>query len=230
MNPELIMSLGFLFWCVINGIWNLLFVILHLTMLKVGLTGGIGSGKTVVANIFKVLGIPVFDADAAAKEIMEQDEKLIEQIRNEFGEASYEGNKLNRKYLADKVFNDSYQLDKLNAIVHPAAIQAGLDWAEKQTAPYVIKEAALMFEAGSAFNLQYVIGVTAPKSLRIKRVMDRSSLTREEVLARMNRQISDVIKMRLCDYVIVNDEQQMILPQVLNIHEQLLEKAKRHAE
>jgi len=195
-------------------------------MLKVGLTGGIGSGKTVVANIFKVLGIPVFDADAAAKEIMGTDEKLIERIRNEFGEASYESNKLNRKYLADKVFSDSYQLDKLNAIVHPAAIKAGLDWAEKQNSPYIIKEAALMFEAGSAFNLQYVIGVTAPKTLRIKRVMERSNLTKEEVLARMNRQIGDVIKMRLCDFVIVNDEQQMILPQVLKIHEQLLEKAK----
>jgi dephospho-CoA kinase len=199
-------------------------------MLKVGLTGGIGSGKTVVANIFKVLGIPVFDADAAAKEIMEIDESLIEQIKKEFGEEAYEGKKLNRKYLAGKVFNESYQLDKLNAIVHPAAIQAGLDWAEKQTSPYIIKEAALMFEAGSAFNLQYVIGVTAPKSLRIKRVMERSNLTREEVLSRMNRQISDVIKMRLCDFVIVNDEQEMILPQILKIHKQLLEKAISHVE
>jgi dephospho-CoA kinase len=199
-------------------------------MLKVGLTGGIGSGKTVVAKIFKVLGIAVFDADAEAKEIMEKDEKLIAQIKKEFGEESYEEGKLNRKYLADKVFNDTYQLEKLNAIVHPAAIQAGLDWAEKQTSPYIIKEAALMFEAGSAFNLQYVIGVTAPKQLRVKRVMERSNLTREEVLSRMNRQISDVIKMRLCDFVIVNDEQQMILPQVLKIHEQLLEKAKAHAE
>lgn len=199
-------------------------------MLKVGLTGGIGSGKTVVANIFKVLGIPVFDADAAAKEIMEKDESLITRIKKEFGGASYEGSSLNRKYLADKVFNDAYQLDKLNAIVHPAAIQAGLDWAEKQTSPYIIKEAALMFEAGSAFNLQYVIGITAPKSLRIKRVMERSNLTREEVLSRMNRQISDVIKMRLCDFVIVNDEQQMILPQVLKIHEVLLAKSKDYAE
>ena len=90
-------------------------------MLKVGLTGGIGSGKTVVANIFKVLGIPVFDADAAAKEIMEKDEKLIAKIKNEFGDESYQEDKLNRKYLADKVFNDAYQLEKLNAIVHPAA-------------------------------------------------------------------------------------------------------------
>ncbi len=194
-------------------------------MLKVGLTGGIGSGKSVVAEIFKILSIPVFDADAAAKEIMETDAELISRIKAEFGDDTYTGNKLNRKILAEKVFTDSFKLEKLNAIVHPAAIQAGVDWAKKQTSPYVIKEAALMFEAGSAFNLQYVIGVSAPKSLRIKRVMERSNLTRDEVLSRMNRQISDTIKMRLCDFVIVNDEQELILPQVLKIHEELLSKA-----
>lgn len=194
-------------------------------MLKVGLTGGIGSGKSVVAEIFKILSIPVFDADAAAKEIMETDAELIGRIKAEFGDDTYTGNKLNRKILAEKVFTDSFKLEKLNAIVHPAAIQAGVDWAKKQTSPYVIKEAALMFEAGSAFNLQYVIGVSAPKSLRIKRVMERSNLTRDEVLSRMNRQISDTIKMRLCDFVIVNDEQELILPQVLKIHEELLSKA-----
>lgn len=210
------------------GIWNLYFGIS--IMIKVGLTGGIGSGKTVVADIFKTLGIPVFDADTAAKEIMEKDDDLISKIKAEFGEETYLGKKLNRKSLADKVFNNNYQLEKLNAIVHPAAIQAGLDWAEEQTAPYIIKEAALMFEAGSAFNLQYVIGVYAPRPLRIKRVMERSGLTRDEVLARMSRQINDNIKMRLCDFVIVNDEQQMILPQVLRIHELLLNKSKEHAE
>jgi dephospho-CoA kinase len=199
-------------------------------MLKVGLTGGIGSGKTVVANIFRVLGIPVFDADAAAKEIMETDLQLAEKIKAAFGEETYTGDKLNRKILADKVFNDPHQLEKLNALVHPAAIQAGLDWAEQQTTPYAIKEAALMFEAGSAFNLQYVIGVYAPKALRIKRVMERSNLTRDEVLSRMSRQVDDNIKMRLCDFVISNDEQQMVLPQVLSLHQQLLEKAKAHVE
>jgi len=197
-------------------------------MLKVGLTGGIGSGKTTIASIFKILGIPVFDADHAAKNIMETDVQLIDCIKAIFGADTYTGQQLNRKVLAAKVFNDAYQLEKLNALVHPAAIQAGLDWAAQQTAPYVIKEAALMFEAGSAFNLQYVIGVYAPKSLRIKRVMDRSSMTREEVLNRMARQVDDSIKMRLCDFVIVNDEQQMILPQVLKIHEMLLSKSKEY--
>jgi dephospho-CoA kinase len=198
-------------------------------LLKVGLTGGIGSGKSIVAEVFKVLGIPVFDADTAAKEIMEQDEQLISQIKAEFGEETYTNNQLNRKLLAGKVFNDAYQLDKLNALVHPAAIQAGLKWAEQQRAPYIIKEAALMFEAGSAFNLQYVIGVYAPKSLRIKRVMERSSMTRDEVLARMSRQVSDSIKMRLCDFVITNDEQEMILPQIFKLHDHLLTKSKEYA-
>jgi dephospho-CoA kinase len=188
-------------------------------MLKVGLTGGIGSGKSVVAEVFKVLGIPVFDADTVAKEIMEKDEELVRSIKKEFGEDIYTGNKLNRKLLAGKVFHDALQLEKLNALVHPAAIRAGLDWAEKQTAPYIIKEAALMFEAGSASGLQYVIGVYAPKYLKIKRVMERSGMSRDEVLARMNRQVDDEIKMKLCDFVIVNDEQQMILPQVLKLHE-----------
>jgi dephospho-CoA kinase len=197
-------------------------------MLKVGLTGGIGSGKSVVAEIFHVLGIPVFDADTAAREIMEKDAALVSRIKAEFGEDVYTGNMLNRKRLAEKVFVDPFQLEKLNALVHPAAIQAGVEWADKQQAPYVIKEAALMFEAGSAFNLPYVIGVTAPKSLRIQRVIERSKLTREEVLARMSRQIDERIKMRLCDFVIVNDEQQMVLPQVLQIHETLLAKSKEY--
>lgn len=198
-------------------------------MLKVGLTGGIGSGKTIVAEIFRVLGIPVFDADTAAREIMETDTSLIAAIKAAFGDETYSGTKLNRKLLASKVFHDPFELEKLNALVHPAAIQAGLDWAAQQNAPYVIKEAALMFEAGSAFNLQYVIGVTAPKSLRIKRVMERSSMTRDEILSRMSRQVDDSIKMRLCDYVIVNDEQQMVLPQVLRLHEQLLQQSKEYA-
>jgi dephospho-CoA kinase len=195
----------------------------------IGLTGGIGSGKSTVAQIFTVLGVPVFDADAAAREIMETDEQLIAKIKALFGEDTYTANKLNRKALADKVFNDTHRLEQLNALVHPATIQAAIDWAHRQSSPYVIKEAALMFEAGSAFNLQFVIGVSAPKNLRIKRIMDRSDMTRDEVLARMSRQIDNNIKMRLCDYVIVNDELQMVVPQVLKLHEELLTKSKEYA-
>jgi dephospho-CoA kinase len=195
-------------------------------ILKVGLTGGIGSGKTIVASIFKVLGIPVFDADTEAKEIMNTDELLMEQIKKEFGKESYKEGQLDRKFIAEKIFKDRYQLEKLNSIVHPATINAATKWIKNQTSPYIIKEAALMFEAGSATNLDYVIGVTAPKTLRLKRVMDRSNMSREEVLERMDRQIDDVIKMRLCDFVIVNDEQQMLLPQVIQLHEQFLQLAK----
>ena len=114
------------------------------------------------------------------------------------------------------------QKKKLNALVHPAAIAKGIKWAAQQNAPYIIKEAALMFEAGSAFNLNYVIGVSAPQHIRIQRAMQRDNILREEVLARMNKQIDETIKMKLCDFVIVNDEQQMVIPQVLQLHQQFL--------
>ncbi len=191
-------------------------------MLKIGLTGGIGSGKSAVATIFKLLGIPVFDADMEAKRIMEQDAGLVQSIINTFGVESYLAGKLNRAYLSNLVFKDSYKLDQLNALVHPVTIAAANKWMKQQTTPYVIKEAALMFESGSAGQLDYVIGVSAPIHLRIKRVMDRDGSTRDEVLARMNRQIDNKIKMMLCDFVITNDEQTLVIPQVLVLHEKFL--------
>lgn len=195
-------------------------------MLKIGLTGGIGSGKSIVSKIFETLGIPVFDADTAAKMVMEEDETLKQQLKAAFGEAVYENNKLNRKYLAGIVFTDKDELNKLNALVHPAAIEMGLQWAAKQQSPYIVKEAALMFEAGSAFNLDYVIGVSAPRHLRILRTMQRDHISREEVMARMNKQIDEEIKMKLCDFVVLNDEQELLLPQVLSLHKKFLEMAK----
>lgn len=194
-------------------------------MLKIGITGGIGSGKSTVSNMFKVLGIPVFDADSEAKNIMENNANVKHQLIEEFGDAVFVDGKLNRKHLSSIVFTDAYKLEKLNAIVHPAAIEAGLNWAAQQTAPYVIKEAALMFEAGSAFNLDYVIGVYAPQALRLKRVMHRDNVGRHDVLNRMSKQINETIKMRLCDFVIVNDEQQLLIPLVLKLHEQFLASA-----
>ncbi len=191
-------------------------------MLKVGLTGGIGSGKSSVASIFNVLGIPVFDADTQAKIIMENDEQLASSIKNVFGDESYFEKKLNRPFLANLVFNDRYKLEQLNALVHPAAITAANKWMQQQKAPYIIKEAALLFEAGTAANLDYVIGVYAPKHLRIKRAMERDNASREQVLARMSRQINEEIKMKLCDFVLVNDEQQLLIPQVLRLHEKFL--------
>jgi dephospho-CoA kinase len=195
-------------------------------MLKVGLTGGIGSGKSIVAGIFNVLGIPVFDADSGAKKLMETDPHLRHQLTKEFGDETYLENRLNRPYLAAQVFNNIYKLDKLNAIVHPAIINAADNWMKSQTSPYIIKEAALIFEAGSSVHLDFIIGVFAPVPIRLQRVMERDRITREEVKARMNRQIQDEIKMKLCDFVLVNDEQRLLTPQVLALHEVLMEKSK----
>jgi dephospho-CoA kinase len=191
-------------------------------MLKIGITGGIGSGKTTVAKVFETLGIPVYYADDEAKRIMNEDEGLKKKIVASFGKESYESGKLNRAYLASVVFNDSYKLDLLNSIVHPATIKDAEQWMQNKNTPYTLKEAALLFESGAAENLDYVIGVTAPQPLRIKRVMERDAITREEVLKRINRQIEEDIKMKLCDFVIVNDEQQLVIPQVIQLHKQLL--------
>lgn len=185
----------------------------------IGITGGIGSGKSTVARIFGLLGIPVYSADDAAKEIMVKDLQLIEEIKAHFGAESYlPDGTLNRKYIADIVFNDKSQLEKLNSIVHPATIRDSEAWARKQKSPYVIKEAALMFESESFHHVDKVIGVYAPESLRVLRVMKRDGVSRNEVLARMHKQIDDGIKMKLSDHVIYNDEQQMVIPQVLALH------------
>ncbi len=198
-------------------------------MLKIGLTGGMGSGKTTVSKIFSVLGIPVFYADDVAKNIMNEDAALRQNIINTFGIEAYVNNTLNRKYIANIVFNDRYKLDRLNALVHPVTLAAADKWFNLQTSPYVIKEAALMFEAGAAAHLDYVIGVYAPQHLRLQRVMQRDSSTREQVLARMNSQIDETIKMKLCDFVIINDERQAVLPQVLLLHQKLLNEALQHS-
>lgn len=190
-------------------------------MLYIGLTGGIGSGKTTVAEIFEVLGIPVYYADDAAKYIMNSDDELRVAIKKHFGDAAYINNELNRSYLASIVFNDKYKLDLLNSMVHPVTIRDSENWMQKQTSPYAIKEAALLFESTATENLDYIIGVYAPKHLRIKRAMDRDGISAEEVQKRMDRQIDEEIKMRLCDFVIINDEQQLVVPQVLKLHEKM---------
>jgi dephospho-CoA kinase len=183
----------------------------------IGLTGGIGSGKSVVAKIFATIGIPVFNADEAAKRIMQTSPEIKAKLIEQFGADIYNELGLDKEKLAAIVFNDPFQLQLLNAIVHPVTIQAAKDWAAKQTSPYVIKEAALIFESAAADGLFKVIGVTAPLSLRIQRVMQRDGVSKEQVEARMQHQISDTIKMRLCDYVIENNNQEMVIPQVLEI-------------
>jgi len=191
-------------------------------MLKIGITSGIGSGKSTVAKVFETLGIPVYYADDAAKRLMNEDEALKNSLIATFGAETYIDGKLNRPFLSTKVFNDANQLAKLNALVHPATILDGKQWLAKQTTPYAIKEAALFFETGSAANLDYVIGVYAPQALRIHRVMQRDGITRNDVFARMQKQIKEEIKMRLCDFVITNNEQEMVIPQVVNLHQKLL--------
>lgn len=191
-------------------------------MIRVGITGGIGSGKSTVAKVFEVLGIPVYYADDAAKNIMNENEPLKQKIKTIFGDAIYTNGQLNRKALAEIVFNDPEKLKQLNAWVHPATLQDAAEWMQRQTSPYAIKEAALIFESGAQEHLDYVIGVYAPTPLRIQRTMHRDKASREDVMARMNKQIDEIIKMRLCDFVIKNDEQELLIPQVIALHEHLL--------
>jgi dephospho-CoA kinase len=201
----------------------------------IGLTGGIGSGKSFVAKVFESLGVPVFNADAAAKDIMHSSSIIKSKLVEAFGADVYSNTidkdgklteTLNSPYLSKLVFSDAYQLEILNAIVHPITIQAALDWAAVQTAPYVIKEAALFFESGSTNGISKIIGVSAPKSLRIHRVMKRDQCTKEEVEKRMMHQIEETIKMKLCDFMIVNDDQHLVVPQVVALHEKLLAELK----
>ena len=192
-------------------------------MLRIGLTGGIGSGKTTVAQIFGVLGIPVYSSDDAAKRLMNEDEDLKKKIIESFGKESYQNGELNRKYVANEAFSDPEKIKLLNSMVHPATIKDASAWMEKQNAPYVIKEAALIFESGSDEFLDYVIGVKSPLNLRIERTMKRNNVTAEEVASRMKLQMDEVEKMNRCDFIIVNDEKEMLIPQVLSLHQKFLE-------
>lgn len=191
-------------------------------MLKVGLTGGIGSGKTMIAKVFAALGIPIYYADDAARRIQQEDLKVKEQIIQLLGEEAYHDGILNKVYVSSIVFSDKAKLDQLNAIIHPATIRDAENWLSAQTTPYAIKEAALIFESGSQRDLDFIIGVTAPIALRIQRTMARDGVTEEQVRQRIEKQINDRIKMRLCDAVITNDEKQLIIPQVLELHQKLL--------
>jgi dephospho-CoA kinase len=195
-------------------------------MLKIGLTGGIGSGKTTVAKVLEVLDIPVYYADEAAKELMHTNELLKQQLILHFGKETYfEDGQLNRKHISSIVFNNKEKLELLNSLVHPATIADAKEWFSKQQSPYVVKEAALLFESGTAEGLDYIIGVTAPAALRIKRVMDRDGVTAEEVKRRMANQLDETLKMKLCDFVVHNNEQELLLPQVLALHNELIKRS-----
>mgnify|MGYP000994980399 FL=1 len=194
-------------------------------MLKVAITGGIGSGKSLVCQVFKTLGIPIFDADAVSNHLVEHDATLKTAITELFGKEAYKNNIYNRKYIASIVFSQAEMLQALNALVHPKAIEAAKQWFEKQQSPYAIKEAAILFESNSEKDIDIIIGVTAPEQIRIERVMQRTGYSKEEVIKRMQQQMPDEEKMAKCNYVIQNNDTDAILPQILQIHKQLINKS-----
>ena len=195
-------------------------------MVRVGLTGGIGSGKSTVAQIFEVLGVPVYYADIAAKRLMNEDAELRSAITTIFGKQAYANNILDRRYISSIVFSDPAKLELLNSIVHPATKKDGQAWMQQQTSPYAIHEAALIFEATVSERLDRVIGVSSPMELRIKRAMERDKVNRDEVLKRMDQQLDEEIKMSKCDFVLFNDEKQLLITQVLELHEKLTRLSK----
>lgn len=191
-------------------------------MLKVGITGGIGSGKSTIAKIFATLGIPVYDADAAAKKIMNSDEGVKKSIIQNFGGDSYVNNELNRTYISSIVFNNEEKRQLLNSLIHPLTIADADKWFNEQSAPYALKEAALLFESNSHKNLDYVIGVYALEGLRIERVKRRNALTLEKIKQIMDKQMDEDEKMKKCDFIIDNSERISLIEQVITLHEKLL--------
>ncbi len=194
-------------------------------MLKVGITGGIGSGKTTICRVFEILSVPVFNADITAKEIMITERDLVEKIKVQFGkEAYFDNGELNRKYLSDIVFNNPNELQVLNDLVHPAAIKAFDDWASEQESPYCLHEAAILYESGAYKSCDYSILVFAPEPLRIQRVMKRDGIDEIAVRARIDMQMPEIKKKELADFVIINDEVTAVIPQVLKLHKYLLQQ------
>lgn len=194
-------------------------------MIKVGITGGIGSGKSTVCRIFASLGIPVFYADTVSKEIMVTDAVLIEGVKAAFGEESYDAaGKLNNKHIASIVFNNAEELARLNALVHPAVFRAFDSWLGSIPAdtPYILKETAILFESGSYKLSDLNVVVTAPVAHRLKWVMDRDGATEEQVMARMNKQLTDEEKLKMADFMIRNDESQSLILQVLELHNRFI--------
>lgn len=191
-------------------------------MLKLGVTGGIGSGKTLVCTIISSMGYPVFNADYEAKRLIDNDIQIIDSIKGLFGEEIYSNNQLNRKKVAELVFTNPVLLEKLNSIVHPAVIEYFNQWVdEHKSKSIVVKEAAILFESGANNGLDKIIGVVAPLELRIQRVIDRDKVTYESVLSRINNQYPQDELLKKCDYIIENDGVKLLLPQIVRIIEEL---------
>ena len=190
-------------------------------MKKIGLTGGIGVGKTFVAKLLHQMAIPIFNADVEAKKCMDSDSELIKKIELIFGNLIYIDGKIQKKKLANIIFSDIKKLNELNALVHPVVKQSFLDWCEKQESEIVVKEAAILFESNSHIGLDNVICVTAPENLRIQRVQQRDNISIKQVRSRIDSQMKQLEKEKLSDYIIVNDGVELILPQVIKILSQI---------
>lgn len=189
---------------------------------KLGITGGIGSGKTSVCRVFNVLGIPFFSADPEAKQIMESDTTIMKRINSIAGKDLYEKGSLNRMELARLIFNDNSLLEKVNSLVHPVVFDHFRQWEARQNSPYVIMEAAILFESGADKLVDRIATIVAPIEERVNRVKHRNNLSREQVLERMRNQMDDESRIKLSDYVIYNSENDMIIPAILKIHEDIL--------
>jgi dephospho-CoA kinase len=190
--------------------------------LKLGVTGGIGSGKTSVCRVFNILGVPVFSADREASEIVENDQRIISRINSIAGKNLYINGGLDRMELATIIFNDKTLLEEVNSLIHPVVFDHFTKWTLEQTAPYVIMEAAILFESGAVRFVDKVATVLAPVEQRIERIIQRNKLSRDQVIERMRNQIDDETRMKLSDWVIHNSENDMIIPAILNIHKDIL--------
>jgi dephospho-CoA kinase len=196
---------------------------MHQKRLKIGITGGIGSGKTTVCSIFETLGIPIYYADDRAKRLMTDDTTLVAAIQNLFGATAYHADgALNRPYIAQIVFNEPAKLQALNALVHPAVRRDAQNWHENQlNTPYTLQEAALLFENNSYKLFDKIIVVTAPQEVRLQRVLQRDKVDSKAVLARMAQQLPETDKINKADFVIYNDGKTLLVPQVMAIHQKL---------
>jgi len=193
-------------------------------MVVVGLTGGIGSGKTTVLRYFESLGVPVYIADIEAKALMNRSKVIKRKLTHLFGEQAYKDSKLNRPYLASKIFNDKSLLVKMNAIVHPKVASHFKRWIKKQDAPYVIKEAAIIFENKLESQYTYIITVVANEDLRIKRVIKRDNTSVEKIKSIISNQLPDEEKINKSDFVITNNDLDSTKAQAISIHKEILQR------
>lgn len=192
------------------------------SVFKLGITGGIGSGKTTVCKVFSILGIPVFSADCEARQIMDNDQSVINEINSVVGRNMYENGSLDRVELARMIFNDKDLLGKVNSIVHPVVFERFIDWSVRQTAPYVIMEAAILFESGASRLVDRVLTVVTPMDERMKRMLRGNKFTKQQVLERIKNQTDDDTRIGNSDYVIYNSENDLILPAILKVHEEIM--------